>query len=202
MTPARHQVHRGSPVVPTPRTADRGPGAAPIPAQRNPEAAAPAPPGSGPVRPSPPRPSRSDVTAIRSSCIAVRERPVALAEVFYAHLFDLAPATRTMFPADMTDQMRKMTDTLLGAVAVLHDAGDDAERVAALELSLHRLGAIHRDRWQVQPEHYLYIAHALTRAVRDVAGPAWSGSLSSSWIALTQWITAHMMLGAGGPDAP
>ena len=59
----------------------------------------------------------------------------------------------------------------------------------------HTLGARHRDNWNVVPEHYLSIAYALTRSVRDVSGLAWSNTLSSSWTALTQWITGHMLDG-------
>ena len=144
------------------------------------------------------RPALADVEAIQGSLAAVRHRPVELAEAFYVQLFAMVPAARAMFPADLTDQMQKMTTTLLTAVATLGDAyaaGHDA-RLVALERSLRQLGAVHRDRWQVQAGHYLYIPHALTRAVRDVAGSAWSGSLSSSWIALTLWVNGHMLAGA------
>jgi hemoglobin-like flavoprotein len=153
--------------------------------------------------PPPPRPpSRRDVAAVQASLAAVRQRPVALAETFYAHLFEMAPTTRAMFADDMTAQMQRMTDTLLATLAALqsHNSGptppgDNLTGPPALERGLQALGAVHRDRWNVLPEQYLYIAHALTRAVRDIAGPAWSGSLSSSWIALTQWITGHMLVG-------
>jgi hemoglobin-like flavoprotein len=154
-----------------------------------------------PIAQPPRRPSPRDIAAIQASLAAVRRRPVTLAETFYAHLFEMQPAARTMFADDMTAQMQRMTDTLLATLAALqHDdtaptTTDDNLAEPALERSLHKLGALHRDRWSDLPEHYLYIAHALTRAVRDVAGPAWSGSLSSSWIALTQWITGHMLDG-------
>ena len=140
----------------------------------------------------PRRPARNDVLAIKASLAAVRREPVALAESFYAHLFEMAPAARAMFASDMTAQMQRMTDVLLSTLSGLE------HETPALEAKLRALGVLHRDRWQVQPAHYLYIAHALTRAVRDVAGPAWSGSLSSSWIALTQWITGHMLVGHHG----
>jgi hemoglobin-like flavoprotein len=146
--------------------------------------------------PQPRRPARSDVLAIKASLVAVRKQPVALAESFYAHLFEMAPAARAMFASDMTAQMQRMTDVLLANIAALEDDRP------GLEDALRALGALHRDRWGVRPEHYLYIAHALTRAVRDVAGPAWSGSLSSSWISLTQWITGHMLVGHHGGAAP
>ena len=148
----------------------------------------------------PARPARRDVMAIKASLAAVPQEPIALAESFYAHLFEMAPAARAMFAPDMTTQMQRMTDVLLSTLVALEN------ETPALEAKLRALGALHRDRWQVQPAHYLYIAHALTRAVRDVAGPAWSGSLSSSWIALTQWITGHMLIGhhdrSGAPPSP
>ena len=150
-----------------------------------------APVRTGLAAPYPRRPAPCDILAIQASLAAVRRRPVALAESFYAHLFEMAPAARTMFADDMTAQMQRMTDVLLATIGALEDAAEQP----ALERSLHALGALHRDRWNVVPEHCLYIAHALTRSVRDVAGPAWSGSLSSSWIALTLWITGHMLVG-------
>jgi hemoglobin-like flavoprotein len=143
-------------------------------------------------------PARTDVAAIQSSLSAVQRRPVQLAEAFYAHLFELAPPARALFPADLTEQMQKMTTVLIGVITTLSDTYQDGQdgQITALEQSLARLGTLHRTRWQVQPEHYHYIPHALTRAVRDVAGPAWCGTLSSNWIALIQWINSHMLAGA------
>jgi hemoglobin-like flavoprotein len=143
-----------------------------------------------------PRPTPAVIAAVQASCAAVANRPMHLAEAFYAHLFEMAPQLRPMFPADLTGQMQKMSDTLLGAVARL-DHPDTAE----LEARLQRLGADHRIRYGVEPEHYRYIGHALTRAVRDVSGPTYSGSLSSSWIAVYQWIAAHMTAGGRVAEA-
>ena len=149
------------------------------------------------------RPARTDVAAIQSSLSAVQRRPVQLAEAFYAHLFELAPPARALFPTDLTQQMQKMATALIGVVTTLSDTYQDGQdgQITALEQALARLGALHRTRWQIQPEHYHYIPHALTRAVRDVAGPAWCGTLSSNWIALIQWINSHMLAGANQESA-
>ncbi|MCF7548348.1 globin domain-containing protein [Pseudonocardia sp. WMMC193] len=136
-------------------------------------------------------PSREVMAAVEGSLHAVADRPVRLAEVFYRYLFEMAPATRAMFADDMSDQMQKMTDTLLDAIARLVRM-DTAE----LEIVLYRLGQDHYERYAVEPDHYLYIAHALTRAVREVAGWDYSSRLSSSWISLCQWVTGHMIRGA------
>lgn len=145
--------------------------------------------------PSVQRPSPAVIATVQASCRAVAARPVRLAEEFYAQLFEMAPQLRSMFPADMTGQMQSMADALLGSIRMIATT-DGVE----LEAALHRLGAGHRTRYGVEAEHYLYVGHALTRAVREVAGPAYTGSLSSSWIAVYQWIAAHMIAGAEAVD--
>lgn len=137
------------------------------------------------------RPAPEVIDRVRASCAAVAERPVRLAEEFYRQLFAMAPAARGMFPPDLSGQMQKMTDALLAAIDGL-GRGDTTE----LQAVLGRLGADHRLRYGVRDEHYLYIGHALTRAVREVAGAGWSGSLSSDWIGVYQWVARHMLAGA------
>jgi hemoglobin-like flavoprotein len=137
------------------------------------------------------RPAPEVIAAVSASCQAVADRPVRLAEAFYEHLFEIAPQARTMFPADMTAQMQRMSDTLVGAIAQLEKFD-----TAQLEAALRRLGADHRTRYGVEAEQYRYVGHALTRAVRDVAGLGYSGALSSAWIAVYQYLAGHMTAGA------
>ena len=47
----------------------------------------------------------------------------------------------------------------------------------------------HYVRYRVGPPHYLYVAHALTRAVRDIAGWGCSSRLSSAWVSVCKWVT-------------
>jgi hemoglobin-like flavoprotein len=138
-----------------------------------------------------PRPAPEVIAAVCASCRAVADRPVRLAEAFYEHLFEIAPQLRAMFADDLTEQMQRMSDTLLGAIARL-----EIFDTAQLEAALRRLGADHRTRHGVEAEQYRYVGHALTRAVRDVAGLGYSGALSSSWIAVYQYIAGHMTAGA------
>ena len=139
----------------------------------------------------PPRPATEAIHAVRQSLQAVADRPVELAERFYAELFSMEPRLREAFPADMSGQMFRMTETLVGAIAALDDPD-----LGALEEALRDLGRTHAVRYGVEDWQYGYIGHALTRAVRELAGPLFSGSLSSSWIALYQWVAAHMIAGA------
>ena len=111
------------------------------------------------LTPVPQRPARRDVIAIKASLAAVRREPVALPSRSTRTSSRWLRAARTMFASDMTAQMQRMTDVLLSTLSGLE------HETPALEAKLRALGVLHRDRWQVQPAHYLYIAHALTRAV-------------------------------------
>ncbi len=137
------------------------------------------------------RPSRATMDVVQTSCRTLADRPVRLSELFYEHLFDMAPWLRPMFAEDMTRQMQRMTDTLLAAIAQLARA--DADN---LTIVLRQMGVDHYVRYQVAPPHYLYVAHALTRAVRDVSGSEFSSRLSSSWISVSKWVTEQMCEGA------
>ncbi|MEV4641365.1 globin domain-containing protein [Actinoplanes sp. NPDC049548] len=141
--------------------------------------------GLGPDR----RPSAQAMTIVQQSAAAVTDRPVALAEAFYRHLFQLAPDVREMFPEDMTAQNERLCRALLAAVQALVDPDRFA---AGMENTLRRLGHDHAHRYAVKPEHYPYVGHALVRAVRDVSGD-WTVATSSAWIWVYDWMSAHML---------
>jgi hypothetical protein len=44
--------------------------------------------------------------------------------------------------------------------------------------------------------HYVSVAHAVVRAVRDLSGDDWSTSIGSAWISYFQWIKPHLVIGA------
>ncbi|WP_082772070.1 globin domain-containing protein [Actinoplanes sp. TFC3] len=162
-----------------------------VPEQRHgervePPAAAPkASRGPGPNR----RPDPQALEIVQRTAAVVAKRPVALAEAFYDHLFQLAPSVRDMFPADMTAQNEKLCRALLDSVRALVEP----DRYAVdMERVLYRLGAQHARRYAVVPAHYPYVGHALVRAVRDVTGD-WTVATSSAWIWVYDWMAAHML---------
>jgi hemoglobin-like flavoprotein len=137
------------------------------------------------------RPSAEAMALVQRTADAVADRPVALAERFYHHLFELAPGVRSMFPADMSGQNERLSRALFEAVRALVDPARDTSR---METNLHRLGADHARRYGVRPEHYPYVGHALVRAVSDVSGD-WSASTSSAWLWVYTWVSTHMLDG-------
>ena len=139
------------------------------------------------------RPTPEVMAIVRRTAEAVADRPAALAERFYLHLFELAPAVRDMFPQDMTAQNERLSRALFDVVRALVDPDRHGAR---MEANLHRLGADHAYRYGVRPEHYPYVGHALVRAVNDISGDS-SASTSSAWIWVYEWVSAHMIGAAG-----
>ena len=70
----------------------------------------------------------------------------------YRRLFILAPELRGMFKADMSEQARKLMDTLAVAVSMLHD-------LPKLEAALRDLGTRHLE-YGVKAEHYTTVGIA------------------------------------------
>jgi hemoglobin-like flavoprotein len=134
------------------------------------------------------RPDAETIQIARDSCAAVADRPAALAESFYHHLFEMVPEVRGMFPADMSMQHERMSRTLVDAVR-------GADDPVAVERLLQRMGAAHGRNHAVVPEHYPHVGRALVRAVRDLS-PRWSPSVASAWVQVYEWMAAHMILGA------
>ena len=135
------------------------------------------------------RPDAEAMAVVARTAAAVADRPVALAEAFYEHLFELAPAVRMMFPADMTAQNDKLCRALFACIEALVTG---PEETSVMEHGLRRLGTHHTGRYAVRSEHYPYVGQALVRAVRDLSQD-WSTTSSSSWIWVYTWLSSHML---------
>ena len=135
-----------------------------------------------------PLPDPTTIEQVRLSCADIPEGSTRLSRAFYDHLFAMVPEVRVMFSTDLKPQQQRMADALLSVVHHL----DTPEELAGY---LRRLGAQHHRELGVLPEHYPYVGRALVRAVSEVS-PSWSSSMSSAWVLVYQWITAHMLAGA------
>ena len=110
-----------------------------------------------------------------------------LADRFYAHLFELDPSARGMFPEDLTALRRKFgTELELVAVAIRHH-DDFLEHVRGL-------AAVHRHHG-VRSGHVRIGGVALLAAFGDVLGADWNTDLADAW-ALAYHLTTEAMLTA------
>lgn len=94
----------------------------------------------------------------RITTTADRIDPERFATTFYATLFEMAPAARTMFPDDMSEQRRKLMAELTTMIALATSIVDGD--MARFEERAHRLGRRHVD-YGATAAHYEVVGTAL-----------------------------------------
>lgn len=105
-----------------------------------------------------------------------------LAELFYTRLFELDPALRSLFPADMHNQRLKLMTTFNIIVNGLRHP-------ATILPFLHKLGHLHVDH-AVQPNHYTTANLALIWALQQCLGADWTPETAEAWQAAYTLIAA------------
>lgn len=122
------------------------------------------------------------IERIRATFAIVARTPREAAATFYARLFEVDPSTRSMFPADLEPQGRK----LLGVLALVVDRLDDLD---ALGAEVEALGRRHAA-YGVEARHYLSVRDALVWTLEDALGADFCQD------ARTGWRTAYVLLSA------
>jgi hemoglobin-like flavoprotein len=117
----------------------------------------------------------SEIALIRESFdrISVGLR---FSQKFYAHLFEIAPELRVLFPPDLSAQVRKLIEMLAALVEKL-------DRPHELALTLEALGAQHRDHG-VCAAHFAPVGRALFETLESELGPTFDNATRRAWIAL------------------
>jgi hemoglobin-like flavoprotein len=112
----------------------------------------------------------------------------AFGEVFYRRLFELAPAARSLFPAQLGPQQHKLTQAL-------HTLLRSLELPEALIPTLRNLGARHQA-YGAEPAHYAVVGEALLDTL-DQTGPAeLDVGTRTLWMQFYGWVAAVMLEGA------
>lgn len=133
-----------------------------------------------------------DAEAIRASFRAVCVDARGAAESFYRHLFEVAPATRRLFIADMDRQGVKLINTLAVVVAQIQNWGALAPMVE--DLALRHLA------YGVQPDHYAVVGVALRKMLAERLGAQWTPAIDTAWARAYAAIAAAMVAEAYAPE--
>jgi hemoglobin-like flavoprotein len=116
------------------------------------------------------------------------------ASMFYGRLFEIAPDVKPMFPADMTDQRKKLMATL--AVVVNGLSQLDTVLPAASALAKKHVG------YGVKPEHYMPVGAALLWTLEKGLGAAWTPPIAEAWTSAYTTLSGFMISEAyGTPQA-
>jgi hemoglobin-like flavoprotein len=134
-----------------------------------------------------------DLEALETSFDIVAPRGDDLMDVFYARLFDAAPAVRPLFAS--TD-LRRQKAMLLGALVLVRKSLRDLDAILP---ALHKLGARHV-RYGARAEHYPVVAAVLIASMAEIAGPAWSPRHEQAWAAALGVVAGAMLEGAAAAE--
>jgi hemoglobin-like flavoprotein len=122
---------------------------------------------------------------------AISEQAAAL---FYDRLFAVAPAVKAMFPADMTEQRKKLMATL--AVVVNGLGNLEAILPAASALAKRHVN------YGATPDHYPVVGGALLWTLEKGLDEAWTTETAAAWTAAYDTLSGYMISEAyGSPQA-
>src|SRR6201994_4473513 len=132
----------------------------------------------------------SQVKLVQESFAKVAPISEQAATLFYDRLFEVAPAVKAMFPADMTEQRKKLMGTLAVVVNGLGNLG--AVLPAASALAKRHVG------YGAKPEHYPVVGGALLWTLEKGLGEVWTPELAAAWAAAYGTLSGFMIAEAYG----
>jgi hemoglobin-like flavoprotein len=116
------------------------------------------------------------------------------AVLFYDRLFEIAPAVKAMFPADMTEQRRKLMMMLAAVVKGLGDLPSILPAASALAKRHVGYGA--------KAEHYPVVGSALLWTLEKGLGDSWTSDIAAAWTTAYGTLSGYMISEAyGRPQA-
>ncbi len=95
------------------------------------------------------------------------------ADLFYNRLFEIAPETRSLFPADLKDQKVKLMAMLGTAVTNLH-------KLETILPAVKALGERHKG-YGVTAAHYAPVGAALLWTLEKGLGPDFTPDVKAAW---------------------
>jgi hemoglobin-like flavoprotein len=121
---------------------------------------------------------------IQRSWAAVVPIASTAADLFYDRLFDLDPSLRTMFPANLNVQKKKLMD-------MLHQIVVGLDELPNLLPAVRELGARHRG-YGVAPQHYDTVGAALLWTLARGLGDNFTPEVERAWTAAYQLLADAM----------
>jgi hemoglobin-like flavoprotein len=134
------------------------------------------------------------VTLVQQSFSKVAPIADQAAVMFYDRLFEIAPQVKAMFPADMTEQRKKLMATLAVVVNGLSNLESILPAASALAQRHVTYGA--------KAEHYPVVGSALLWTLENGLGDGWTPDIATAWTAAYATLSGFMIEQAyGHPQA-
>ena len=134
------------------------------------------------------------VTLVQQCFGKVAPNAEQAAVMFYDRLFEIAPQVKAMFPADMTEQRKKLMATLAVVVNGLSNLESILPAASALARRHVAYGA--------RAEHYPVVGSALLWTLEKGLGDGWTPDIAGAWTAAYTTLSGFMIEQAyGRPQA-
>jgi nitric oxide dioxygenase len=130
------------------------------------------------------------VKLVQQSFAKVAPISETAAVLFYDRLFEIAPPVRAMFPADMTEQRKKLMAMLAAVVNGLANLDSILPAASALAKRHVAYGA--------KAEHYPVVGAALLWTLQKGLGDAWTPEVANAWTAAYGTLSGYMISEAYG----
>ncbi|TPQ26746.1 hemin receptor [Bradyrhizobium guangdongense] len=136
----------------------------------------------------------AEIKLVQDSFAKVAPISEQAAVIFYDRLFEVAPSVKAMFPADLTEQRKKLMATLAVVVGGLSNLETVLPAASALAKRHVAYGA--------KPEHYPVVGSTLLWTLEKGLGDAWTPEVASAWTAAYGVLSNFMITEAyGRPQA-
>ena len=132
----------------------------------------------------------TQIKLVQDSFAKVAPISETAAVLFYDRLFEIAPQVKAMFPADMTEQRKKLMATL--AVVVNGLGNLESVLPAASALAKRHLS------YGAKPSHYPVVGAALLWTLEKGLGDAWTPEVAEAWTAAYGTLSGFMISEAYG----
>src|SRR5271157_5943974 len=130
------------------------------------------------------------VKLVQESFAKVAPISETAAVLFYDRLFEIAPQVRAMFPADMTEQRKKLMAMLAAVVNGLANLESILPAASALAKRHVAYGA--------RAEHYPVVGSALLWTLEKGLGDGWTTEVADAWGTAYGTLSGYMISEAYG----
>src|SRR3981081_1126384 len=132
----------------------------------------------------------TQIKLVQESFAKVAPISEAAAVIFYDRLFEVAPSVKAMFPADMTEQRKKLMAMLAPGVGGLGHLESVLPAASALATRHVSYGA--------KAEHYPVVGGALLGTLEKGLGDGWTPDLADAWSTAYGTLSGYMISEAYG----
>ena len=122
---------------------------------------------------------------VQESMIYILPNASVIGSTFYKNLFEAAPAVKSLFSSNISEQAKKLMDVVQHAVEAL----DNFDKIVP---TLHQLGKKHAA-YGAKPEHFPIVRDVLIQTFKEIIGEEFTKEMEAAWFTVINILAATML---------